>query len=106
MFNSVLQLGLRILRGAVWAAALTVSAVKTRHACYSTADSVITAISQLKGRYRPARRKAELTVAGKSLADTVAKGSPAAQLCTVGVSAGGAGLDETNSPHSPVVTEV
>lgn len=103
---SPMQLGLRILRGAVWAAALTVSAVKTRHACYSTADSVITAISQLKGRYRPARRKAELTVAGKSLADSVAKGSPAAQLCTVGVSAGGAGLDETNSPHSPVVTEV
>ncbi len=106
MFNTVLQLGLRILRGAVWAAALTVSAVKTRHACYSTADAVITTISQLKGRYRPARRKAELTNAGNGLADSVAKGSPAAQLCAVGVSAGGAGLDEANSPHSPVVSEV
>lgn len=106
MFNSVLQLGLRILRGAVWAAALTVSAVKTRHACYSTADAVITTISQLKGRYRPARRKAELTLAGNGLADSVAKGSRAAQLCTVGVSAGGAGLNETNSPQSPVVSEV
>ncbi|KAL0048602.1 hypothetical protein WJX82_006768 [Trebouxia sp. C0006] len=103
---SPMQLGLRILRGAVWAAALTVSAVKTRHACYSTADAVITTISQLKGRYRPARRKAELTLAGNGLADSIAKGSRAAQLCTVGVSAGGAGLDEAKSPQSPVVSEV
>lgn len=106
MFDSIMQLGLRILRGAVWAAALTVSAVKTRHACYSTADAVITTISQLKGRYRPARQKAELTLAGNGLADSVAKGSRAAQLCTVGVSAGGAGLDEAKSPQSPVVSEV
>lgn len=104
--NWALQLGLRLLRGGVWAAALTVSAVKTRHACYSTADAVITTISQLKGRYRPARRKAELTIAGNSLADSVAKGSSTAHLCTVGVSAGGAGLIEADSPRSPVVTEV
>ncbi|KAL0027681.1 hypothetical protein WJX79_008465 [Trebouxia sp. C0005] len=103
---SPMQLGLRLLRGGVWAAALTVSAVKTRHACYSTADAVITTISQLKGRYRPARRKAELTIAGNSLADSVAKGSSTAHLCTVGVSAGGAGLIEADSPRSPVVTEV
>ena len=102
----LVQLGLRILRGAVWTAALTVSAVRTRHACYNTADAFITAISQLHHRFRPARRKQRLTTAGDRLGGNAAKGSADSQLCSVDVAAGGAGLSQAVSSGSAVVSEV
>ena len=85
-----LQLGLRILRGAVWTAALTVSAVKTRHACYSTADAFVTAIAQLQGRYWPSRQNLHLD------SKTASTKEKLESVCSVDVAAGGAGLLEGN----------
>lgn len=80
------------MRGAVWTAVLTMSAVKTRHACYSTADVFINAIIQLKGRYRPARRKPQLEGGSVSSVDEHVKHADGALPHSVDVAAGGAGL--------------
>ena len=85
------------MRGAVWTAVLTISAVKTRHACYSTADLFINAIIQLKGRYRPARRKPQLEGGSVSLVDESVKHAGGALPHTVDVAAGGAGLVTASS---------
>ena len=93
-----MQLGLRILRGAVWTAALTVTAVQTRHACYSTADAFISAVTQLKLRYQPPRHGPALQ---GSQADFLADQDEGSKepvevtSCSVDVAAGGAGLLET-----------
>ena len=92
-----LQLGLRVMRGAVWTAVLTMSAVKTRHACYSTADVFINTILQLKGRYRPARRKLSAEGGNISSVDAHLKNVNGPPLCSVDVAAGGAGLMATSS---------
>ena len=80
------------MRGAVWTAVLTISAVKTRHACYSTADVFINAIIQLKGRYKPARRKPQLECGNVSSLDESIKDAGGALPHSVDVAAGGAGL--------------
>lgn len=85
------------MRGAVWTALLTVSAVKTRHACYSTADAFITAMVQLVGRYRPAKRKTSLIGANVCVNDATLKGIEGNLPCSVDVAAGGAGLPATSS---------
>lgn len=88
------------MRGAVWTAVLTISAVKTRHACYSTADMFINAIIQLKGRYRPARRKPQLdgsSVTISSSVDENVKDGNRTLPHSVEVAAGGAGLTAASS---------
>lgn len=80
---------------------LTVSAVKTRHACYSTADVFINAILQLKGRYRPARQKPQLEGGNIISVDEHAKTIDGALQHSVDVAAGGAGL----MPASSTVAE-
>ena len=77
---------------------LAISAVKTRHACYSTADVFINAIIQLKGRYRPARRKPQLegSSVSSSLGERV-KDSSRTLPHSVDVAAGGAGLEAASS---------
>lgn len=80
------------MRGAVWTAVLTISAVKTRHACYSTADMFINAIFQLKGWYKPARRKPQIEGSSVSSLDESVKDVGGALPHSVDVAAGGAGL--------------
>lgn len=79
---------------------LTVSAVKTRHACYSTADVFINTILQLKHRYRPARQNPQLEGGNTSVDEDVKTNNGALQH-SVDVAAGGAGL----MPASSTVAE-
>ena len=84
------------MRGAVWTALLTVSAVKTRHACYSTADAFITAMVQLVGRYRPAKHKPSLNAADVPPHDATSKDAEGMPQCSVDVAPGSAGLPATS----------
>lgn len=92
-----LQLGLRVMRAAVWTAVLTMSAVKTRHACYGTANLLINTIFQLRSRYRPTQRKPCLEGGSISSADGGLKDADGTLSCSVDVAAGGAGLLATNT---------
>lgn len=80
---------------------LTVSAVKTRHACYSTADMFVNAMLQLKGRYRPARQKPQLEGGNIVSVDKNVKTIDGALQHSMDVAAGGAGL----MPASSTVAE-
>ena len=79
------------------------SAVKTRHACYSTADLLISAILQLRSRCRPARRKLCLEGGSASLGDNNLKVANGTLSCSVDVAAGGAGLLATSSSEAEQV---
>ncbi|KAL3142127.1 hypothetical protein ABBQ32_004745 [Trebouxia sp. C0010 RCD-2024] len=100
---SPIQLGLRVMRAAVWTAVLTMSAVKTRHACYSTADLLIHTVLQLRSRYRRARQKPCREGGSASLGNGNSKDANGALSCSVDVAAGGAGLMATSSSEAEQV---
>lgn len=96
------QLGLKVLRGAVWAAALTMTAVKTRHACYNTADAVIHAMVQLKRRGRSSKQSPALQGSTSLAEDSDSfKTTLDNALCHVDVAAGGAGMPGTPAATTP-----
>lgn len=91
------------MRAAVWTAVLTMSAVKTRHACYSTADLLIHTVLQLRSRYRRARQKPCREGGSASLGNGNSKDANGALSCSVDVAAGGAGLMATSSSEAEQV---
>ena len=75
------------MRAAVWTAVLTVSAVKTRHACYGTADTLVTAILHLRAKYTPPRKKPQLDCSNGSRPGSSVSGHGEKDTCSLGIDA-------------------
>ena len=76
------------------------SAVKTRHVCYNTADALINVLVRLQQRYKPARRKLQLDNSVTTTKDSLDT------ICSVNVNAGGAETPEKNSQSDAADVEL